>query len=391
MGFANAVVGGITLVRAAIRSPNYVTGVSGWTINRDGSAEFQDMLIRGVFEAGGTGSSPHITMLASPNLPPPLDTYQYLGIAARTIKSAIIFYATNGSPDNYFFAAFVDNVGAEIMLFGYVRAGAVQELSAGIPLGLALTAASQFPLPPGSTALTQSTAAYGNLNWTNATGPVYCPAAPVYVTATDAAWPVPAGFRGAYVELQAAGGPGAGAAATGAATCAAGPGGYGGAYAARFYTSSELGSTVSITIGAAGTGAAGAIGTPANDSTFNPAGSGPTLTAQGGITSASTPAAAGTPNITGPGGTPPSATNGDVNVPGAAGTASIRIDTATSGGGWGGSSVYGNGGRGGNLNAVGSNGDGWGGGGGGARNGNSQAARAGGDGAPAVCIITMLA
>lgn len=47
MPFRNSVVGGTTLVRAAIRSPNYVAGVSGWSINRDGSAEFSDIVIRG--------------------------------------------------------------------------------------------------------------------------------------------------------------------------------------------------------------------------------------------------------------------------------------------------------------------------------------------------------
>ena len=48
MSFSNPVVGGLfgELIRAAIRSPNYVTGVSGWTINRDGSAEFNNVTIR---------------------------------------------------------------------------------------------------------------------------------------------------------------------------------------------------------------------------------------------------------------------------------------------------------------------------------------------------------
>lgn len=47
MAFANDVVGGTTLVRNAINSPNYVPGVSGWTINRDGSAEFANVTTRG--------------------------------------------------------------------------------------------------------------------------------------------------------------------------------------------------------------------------------------------------------------------------------------------------------------------------------------------------------
>lgn len=50
MPFANSIVGGVTLVRPAIRSPNYVPGVSGWSINRAGDAEFNDLTVRGVFE-----------------------------------------------------------------------------------------------------------------------------------------------------------------------------------------------------------------------------------------------------------------------------------------------------------------------------------------------------
>jgi hypothetical protein len=47
MAFENDVVGGITLVRPAIRSANYLPGVSGWSINRDGSAEFASGTFRG--------------------------------------------------------------------------------------------------------------------------------------------------------------------------------------------------------------------------------------------------------------------------------------------------------------------------------------------------------
>lgn len=48
MSFRNDVVGGASaLIRAAIKSPNYVTGTTGWTINKDGSAEFSNATIRG--------------------------------------------------------------------------------------------------------------------------------------------------------------------------------------------------------------------------------------------------------------------------------------------------------------------------------------------------------
>lgn len=51
--FQNVVVAGTKLVRDAIQSPNYVTGVSGWTVNQDGSVEFNDGVFRGSLIAGG--------------------------------------------------------------------------------------------------------------------------------------------------------------------------------------------------------------------------------------------------------------------------------------------------------------------------------------------------
>ncbi len=47
MGFGNALVAGFTLVRQAIQSANYVAGISGWMVGRDGNAEFNDVTMRG--------------------------------------------------------------------------------------------------------------------------------------------------------------------------------------------------------------------------------------------------------------------------------------------------------------------------------------------------------
>lgn len=48
--FADPLVGGDgTLVYPAIKSPNFVTGSTGWTIKKDGSAEFNNLTIRGSF------------------------------------------------------------------------------------------------------------------------------------------------------------------------------------------------------------------------------------------------------------------------------------------------------------------------------------------------------
>jgi len=55
MSFSNPVVGGEggELIRESIKSPNYVPNVSGWFIGRDGSAEFNDITIRGGAIVGG--------------------------------------------------------------------------------------------------------------------------------------------------------------------------------------------------------------------------------------------------------------------------------------------------------------------------------------------------
>jgi len=50
----NPVVGGTVLRRAAIQSPNFVTGSAGWSINQDGSAEFNNVTIRNGQVVSGT-------------------------------------------------------------------------------------------------------------------------------------------------------------------------------------------------------------------------------------------------------------------------------------------------------------------------------------------------
>jgi hypothetical protein len=49
MTFQNPATGGVTLVQPAIESPDYSPGVSGWHIDVDGSAEFNDLSLRGTF------------------------------------------------------------------------------------------------------------------------------------------------------------------------------------------------------------------------------------------------------------------------------------------------------------------------------------------------------
>lgn len=62
-GFSDPIVGGQTLIRRAIKSPDYIAGVSGWSINRDGTAEFSNALVRGDFATGvAGGGSAYVTL-----------------------------------------------------------------------------------------------------------------------------------------------------------------------------------------------------------------------------------------------------------------------------------------------------------------------------------------
>lgn len=47
MAFDNPIVAGEKLIREAIQSPDYVAGATGWSINKDGTVEFNEATIRG--------------------------------------------------------------------------------------------------------------------------------------------------------------------------------------------------------------------------------------------------------------------------------------------------------------------------------------------------------
>jgi len=52
-GFSDPIIGGATkLIRKAVQSPNFISGVSGWTINKDGTVEFNNGVFRGNLQAG---------------------------------------------------------------------------------------------------------------------------------------------------------------------------------------------------------------------------------------------------------------------------------------------------------------------------------------------------
>lgn len=90
MPFNNPIVGsGGALIRALIRSLNFVTGVSGWAIEQDGDAEFNDVVIRGSFSAGPAAS--------------PLITIDTLGIQAFYNSGDLLFFVATATGNVFFF------------------------------------------------------------------------------------------------------------------------------------------------------------------------------------------------------------------------------------------------------------------------------------------------
>lgn len=56
--FRDALVAGTTLIRDAIRSRNYKPGVSGWSINKDGTSELSNVTVRGIIIGNIQATSP---------------------------------------------------------------------------------------------------------------------------------------------------------------------------------------------------------------------------------------------------------------------------------------------------------------------------------------------
>lgn len=189
------------------------------------------------------------------------------------------------------------------------------------------------------------------------------------------------------VELVGGGGAGGGS-ASGTATGRSGGGGGSGAYSRKLLSSSSIGSSQTVTIGAGGTGVSSSSGNNGASSSF-----GSLINCAGG--------SGGQTGFFGPGGSGGIASGGDVNVNGNAGVTGT-IDNGSggvsAGGGAGGASYFGGSApgtvSGGSAPGTASNGiaaTGYGSGGSGSSGGGnpgSFGAATGGNGASGICIIT---
>jgi hypothetical protein len=218
----------------------------------------------------------------------------------------------------------------------------------------------------------------------------YLPGNPIYYTASGSF--VKASFPGMVallVECQGAGGAGGGAPATAAGQKTAGAGGNGGNYARKIVPVSDLDTTEAVTVPAGATGVSAAQGNHAADAIFDTISG--EVRGSGGYGGQST----GEMGDWLVGGSPFQpvllASAGDLVILGKPGQPGRRDHLA------GGNVTGGHGGASflssevlGNSNAVANNGTLYGGGGAGAANTPSQGARAGGNGAQGIVIVTPL-
>lgn len=112
-GFSNSILGGAQkLIRAAIQSPNFVSGVSGWIVRKDGTSEFDSITLRGqlvvqsstqgIFVYKGTPAAGNLAVAISSG--PGTDSFgnQYgadITITDVTLGTGIKLYMADGQLD----------------------------------------------------------------------------------------------------------------------------------------------------------------------------------------------------------------------------------------------------------------------------------------------------
>ena len=222
--------------------------------------------------------------------------------------------------------------------------------------------------------------------------------ASVAVFTSSGTWTKPDNFLYAIIEVQGGGGGGGGTANPGSDEAGSGSGGGSGGYARKVLLASALGSTETVTVGAAAAGGSSSDGTDGNASTFAVA-SGTNVVGNGGTGGKSRASGiASVATLQGVGGG--SATGGDINITGSGSGPAICMGNNAFGtsstqalafGSAGGSGFFGGGGgsAGATETTAQNGGDGVsGGGGGGAASGDTGSAATGGAGGAGLVVVT---
>lgn len=176
---------------------------------------------------------------------------------------------------------------------------------------------------------------------------------------------------------------GCGAAATGVGEASSGGGGGSGGYSESILDMASITFPVTITVGAGGTGVAGAAGNAGGDTSFG------TYVIAKGAVATSGPMATGATNAWATGGDGGSTTGavGQIQSRGSDGQPGIRAGTVARGGSGAQSPLGGSQRAANTTSSAGLAGNPYGGAGSGANNGASAATKAGGNGDPGVCIV----
>jgi hypothetical protein len=97
-GFAHDIAGGQgNLIVTSLQSPNFVSGVSGWQVSRNGNAQFNSLSIRGTFLGLDYEITPNGLFFYSGNLPSPLNSNPYFANANQNQPNGAGWGASNGS------------------------------------------------------------------------------------------------------------------------------------------------------------------------------------------------------------------------------------------------------------------------------------------------------
>lgn len=149
-GFNNPVVGGGgALVYPSIHSPNYETGVQGWSINKSGSAEFSGLTLRGTFygtdfilTASGFflySGPPALGNLIASNVP---GVSTVIDPEGNTAQPGIATYSSNGLIAQLFTGGLQIGSAAQIEFSGGDEPGGISPIVFGSGAGVSVNSGS---------------------------------------------------------------------------------------------------------------------------------------------------------------------------------------------------------------------------------------------------------